>query len=231
MFLNYLKLSFRLLARNPFFTGINIVGLAIGFASFYTLWEYATTELKSDQYHKDYDHIARIGANWQWFEENKGTWGHLTFNFSSFFPRVRDEFPEVKSFVRILQQPMFGPAFHSLVKHGTDLVMSVDDASNQSRVFKVEKAVYADSNLFTFFTIPLIYGQPDKVLSNANTVVLSQSTARKYFGEIDPSGKLIRLNDSTTLSVTGVYQGLPHYSHLDFEMVFSKRARCLTPID
>jgi putative ABC transport system permease protein len=61
--------------------------------------------------------------------------------------------------------------------------------------------------------------------------VLSQSTARKYFGEIDPSGKLIRLNDSTTLSVTGVYQDLPHYSHLDFEMVFSKRARCLTPID
>ena len=53
MLLNYLKLSFRLMIRNPFFTFINVVGLAIGFASFYALWEYSIAELKSDQYHKD----------------------------------------------------------------------------------------------------------------------------------------------------------------------------------
>jgi putative ABC transport system permease protein len=53
MLLNYLKLSLRLLARNPFFACINVIGLAIGFASFYALWEYAISELKSDQYHQD----------------------------------------------------------------------------------------------------------------------------------------------------------------------------------
>ena len=223
MFLNYLRLSLRLLLRNPFFTSINIVGLAIGFASFHTLWEFSTTELKSDQYHTDHERIARIGTYWEWFEESKGTWGHLTFSFSSFFPRVKDEFPEVESFVRIFQQPDFRPTFRKIVNHGSDLVMSVNNMQNQSRVFRVENAVYADSNLFTFFTIPLIHGQPEKVLEDANTVVLSQSTARKYFGEIDPTGKLIRLNDSTTLSVSGVYEDLPHYSHLEFEMVLSNR--------
>lgn len=61
MLLNYLKLSIRLMTRNPFFTTINIGGLAIGFASFYILWQYASTELKSDQFHKDPDRIARVG--------------------------------------------------------------------------------------------------------------------------------------------------------------------------
>ena len=55
MLLNYIKLAFRLLTRNPFFAGINVVGLAVGFTSFYVLWQYSTSELKSDQYHTDAD--------------------------------------------------------------------------------------------------------------------------------------------------------------------------------
>ena len=82
MLLNYLKLSFRLLARNPFFAGINVIGLAVGFTSFYVLWQYSTSELKSDQYHKDADRIARIGIKWQWLEQTTNSWGHLIFGFS-----------------------------------------------------------------------------------------------------------------------------------------------------
>jgi putative ABC transport system permease protein len=104
MLLNYLKLSLRLLARNPFFTGINVIGLAIGFASFYALWEYAITELRSDQYHKDYDRIARIGVNWQWTDDGGKTWGNLIggFSFPSLLPRVSEDYPEVQSTLRIL---------------------------------------------------------------------------------------------------------------------------------
>jgi len=220
MFLNYLKLSVRLLARNPFFTFINVLGLAIGFASFYALWEYATTELKSDQYHKDAQRIARIAVDWQWTDDGGKTWGSIVVGLSkpSIFPAVEEDFPEVESYLRILNQPWFSP---ELVNHGNRIILSRNDAKYQQGIFKEEKAAYADPNLFTFFSIPLIYGQADLVLKEANYVVLSQSTAKKYFGERDPRGELLKLNDTTTLKVTGVYEDLPHYTHLDFDLAIS----------
>ena len=113
MLLSYLKLSFRLLARNPFFTFINVLGLAIGFTSFYALWEYATTELKSDQYHQDSERIARIAVDWQWTDDGGKTWGSIVVGLSkpSIFPRVKEDFPEVESYLRILNQPGFNPAY------------------------------------------------------------------------------------------------------------------------
>jgi len=109
MLLNYLKLSFRLLTRNPFFAGINVIGLAVGFTSFYVLWQYSTSELKSDQYHRDAERIARIGIQWQWLEQRTNSWGHLIFGFSktSLSPAVKEDFPEVESTLRILNQNAF----------------------------------------------------------------------------------------------------------------------------
>ena len=195
MILNYLKLSLRLLARNPFFTFINVIGLAIGFASFYALWEHARAELKSDQYHKDSERIARIGMNWNWTDDDGKSWGHLTFGFakSSLLPAVKEDFPEVESTVRILHQESFGT---DLVNHGNAIVISFSDRTGQPRAFKEEKIAYADSNLFSFFSIPLIYGQQEKVLTQANYVVLSKSTAIKYFGKKDPTGEILKLNDT-----------------------------------
>jgi putative ABC transport system permease protein len=220
MLFNYLKLSLRLLARNPFFTGINVIGLAIGFASFYALWEYSITELKSDQYHKDYDRIARIGVNWQWSDDGGKRWGSLIIGkgFPSLSPRVSEDYPEVQSTLRILDQQGFVP---EIVNHGDKIIITIDDQKGQPRVFKEEKVVYADPNLFTFFTIPLVYGQPDQVLNGVNDVVLSQSVAEKYFGKKDPTGELVKLNDSTTLKVSGVFEDLPHFTHLNFELVIS----------
>ena len=223
MLLSYLKLSLRLLARNPFFTGINVIGLAIGFASFYALWEYSTTELKADQYHKDADRMARIGINWNWSDDGEKTWGHLTLGYakSTIYPKVSDDFPEVESTLRILTQPEFAT---ELVNHEDQIVISLEDKNGAQQIFKEEKVIYADSNLFTFFSIPLVHGQPQHVLDGANYVVLSQTTAIKYFGEGDPTGELLKLNDTTTLKVSGVYEDLPHYTHLNFELVISNAA-------
>ena len=220
MLLSYLKLSLRLLARNPFFTFINVIGLAIGFASFYALWEYSTTELKADQYHKDSERIARIGVDWQWTDDGGKTWGSLIVGraMPSLLPKVSGAYPEVESSLRIVDQSTFEP---DLVNHGNKIIITIDDQKGQPRIFKEEKVAYADPNLFTFFTIPLIYGQPDKVLNGANYVVLSQSIAEKYFGKKDPTGELLKLNDTITLKVSGVYENLPHYSHLNFELVIS----------
>ena len=220
MLLNYLKLSFRLLARNPFFAGINVIGLAVGFTSFYVLWQYSASELKSDQYHKDADRIARIGIKWQWLEQTTSSWGHLIFGFSktALSPAVKEDFPEVESTLRILNQNAFSD---ELVNHEKRIVISVDDPIGQTRIFKEEKVAYADSNLFNFFSIPLIHGERDEVLNGANFVVLSQSTASKYFGNENPIGELLRLNDTTILKVSGVYEDLPNHTHLNFDLVIS----------
>lgn len=221
MLLNYLKLAFRFLLRNPFFTAINIIGLAIGFTSFYILWDHATTELKSDQFHKDSERIARVGINWNWTDDGGQTWGHLTFGFAyaNLFPAVQEDYPEVTSTLRILPQIMCREVD---VGHRNKIVITVEDHLEKKK-FKEQHVVYADSNLFSFFSIPLIYGDQDEVLSQENYVVLSQSTSKKYFGEIDPRGSLIKLNDTTTLMVSGVYKNLPHYSHLNFDLAISNR--------
>jgi len=197
MILSYLKLAFRLILRNPFFTLINVVGLAIGFASFYILWNYAITELKTDQYHKDHDRIARIGFHWRWTDDGGETWGHeINGNIrANIFPRVKDDFPEVESTLRILYQDYFGP---DLVNHGEEIAITNNEKPNGPKVFKPVNVVYADPNLFTFFSMPVIYGDAASALSNTNYVALCRSTSKRYFGNIDPVGKLLALNDSIT---------------------------------
>ena len=222
MFLNYLKLAIRLLWRNPFYTLINVAGLAVGMVSFYILWEYSTSELKSDQYHKDADRIARIGYNWESTDDGGSTWGHTLVGSakSTLATSVKDEFPEVESYVRILEQPLFTT---NVVNHGRRISLSTVD-KNEDRIFKEERAVYADPNLFEFFSIPLVYGEPTQVLSEPNQVVLSQSTAQKYFGATDPRGELLKLNDTLTLKVSGVFENLPHNTHLNLDLVISNAA-------
>ena len=222
MLLNYLKLSLRLLARNPFFTFINVIGLAIGFTSFYALWEFSTTELKSDQFHKDYERIVRVGINWRWTEDEGKTWGHDAMGpqRTNIADLATLDQPDIESSVRIMNASNF---LESSVGHGNEVLISIADAQTQQSIFKEKKVAYADANLFTFFTIPLIYGKPDQVLSEAGFVVLSQSKAIKYFGERNPIGELLKLNDSTTLKVSGVYADLPHNSHLNFDMVISNQ--------
>src|SRR5689334_25267282 len=98
MLLSYLKLTMRLMVRNPFFTFINIVGLSIGLSTFYILSQYTFQELESDQYHKDFERIARIGLLWSWTDDGGKTWGHeMNGNEHAFIiPRINQDFPEVQ---------------------------------------------------------------------------------------------------------------------------------------
>lgn len=223
MLLNYLKLSFRLMARNPFYTFINVAGLAIGFASFIALWSYSVQELRSNQYHKDYERIARIGGYWRWTDDGGKSWDYVTFGFtkSDLAVRAKDDFPEVEEYTRILTQRFFSP---DLVPHDKQVAIAAIKKSGDERKFKEDKLVYADQNLFKMFSIPLVHGNADDVLSEAGSVVLSERTARKYFDNLNPVGELLKLNDSITLKVSGVFENLPHYTHFDFDIVVSNKA-------
>ncbi len=210
MLLNYLKLSIRLLVRNPFFTIINVLGLSVGIAAFLVLWQHATSELKMDQHHKDYQRMARIGAHWNWNED--GNIGHITWSSitPNQFNMILADFPEIEDYTQF--------------DHEGSKKISVQERG-EIRRYKETRSIRANPNLFDFFAIPLIYGDKNEVLKHANAVVLSQRTATKYFGDVDPVNRLLTIDDSITVVVSGVFQNLPHTTHLEFDMVFSNVGR------
>ena len=224
MLLNYLKLSFRLMMRNPFFTFINVVGLGIGFASFFALWDFSLSELNTDRHYQYSDRIVTINYDWRWSDDG-GKWDNTRTGFSkSDIPvRAKEDFAEVEDFTRIHKQFSFDNGPGGLVPHGRKINMAVV-GDKQERVYKEEHIVYADANLFTFFSIPLIYGEADKVLMQPGSIVLSESQAMKYFDKKNPVGELMALNDSITLKVTGVFKNLPYNTHFTFNMVISNAA-------
>jgi len=111
-----------------------------------------------------------------------------------------------------------------MVGHGIDLILSAEKSDGNKAIFKEEKGVYADRNLFEFFSIPLLHGEKHDVLVEPNSIVLSRATAYKYFGQENPQGNILILNGSTALKVTGVFQDLPYNTHLDFDFVISNAA-------
>jgi putative ABC transport system permease protein len=223
MLLNYLKLAIRLLIRNPFFTFINVAGLSIGFAAFFGLWQFASSELQSDQYHPGYDRIVRFGTHWTWTDDGRN-WGKaITACIGpAMTHQISLDFPEVESYNRILHQPQF---LENLVGHDDHVILSRETKDGSETIFKETKAAYADPNIFEFFSIPLIKGKPADVLKNANSIVLSQQSASRFFGNDDPVGELLVLNGKHTLKVTGVFQDLPHNTHLSFDFVISNAGK------
>ena len=141
--------------------------------------------------------------------------------FSPIPSELKFDFPEVESTTRILRQNQFYQK--RLADIGTRIIIKNEDPSTGVRIFKEKRIAYADHNVFDFFSIPLLSGDPKTVLANANFVALSQSTAIKYFGDSDPIGKRLILNDSVPLRVTGVYEDFPHNTHLNFDLFISNK--------
>src|SRR5258706_8053782 len=223
MLLNYLKLSLRLLVRNPFFTFINVAGLSVGFAAFFGLWQYASSELKSDQYHPDADRIARLCTDWKWTDDGTN-WGHMVIGSSMSVTthQISQDFPEVESYLRILHQSDFN---ETLTGNGREVMLSHEKKDGTSTLFKETKAVYADANLFEFLSMPLLYGEEATVLKYPNSIALSRKAAIRFFGNENPLGEPLVLNGAQSLRVTGVFEDLPNNTHLNFDLVISNVAK------
>jgi len=214
MLLSYLKLSLRLLARNPFFTFINVVGLAVGLTSFMVLWNYSQHELKSDQFHKDYERIYRLYVFGQ-FADGPAIAGALN---PEIIRRAADDFKEIEEYTRIVKQDNF---VEGSLPHGRQLFFSYTNMENQRSSFLETRIAYADPNFFDFFSFPLLVGNSRSVLSESNSVVVSKGIARKYFGAREPLGEVLYMNDTIPLRVTGVFEDLPSNTHLVFDMLIS----------
>ncbi len=201
MWINYLKIAFRNLRKYKLYTLINISGLAIGIASFILIWIYIIDELSYDRYHRQANDIFRI-VNVHDFE------GVGENSASSPFPvawTLRNEYPQlVKNVVRVFNRQL--P--RTLIQHG-------DKTYNERRFF------FADSTFFQIFDHQFIYGDPNKALDEINSIVITESTAKRYFGEINPMGQTFRVEGQLDFVVTGMIEDVPLNSHFTFDMMAS----------
>jgi putative ABC transport system permease protein len=199
MFTSFFKVAFRILVRDKLNTLINIFGLAIGLAFSIIIFLYVYQETSYDRFHKDADRIFRVGI--------KGKISDNRFNHAvtpaPLAEVLKHEIPGVENSVRV-------------ARFGAWLVRRGDVRNNEDNI------IFADHSFFSVFSFPLLNGNAEDVLSKPNSIVLSRSRAFTYFGNDDPVGKLLRIeNDSTYYRVTGVMEDVPENSHMHFDMVGS----------
>ena len=201
MLTNYFKIAVRNLLKRFGYSFINIFGLAVGIACCLLLSIYIIDEQSYDKFHKNADNIYRINTVYNY----GGTSGKMYNTPTALLPSILREFSEVKTGTRLFDVSIFSP-----------VVVQRDDKQFQERDF-----LYADSAFFDVFSFPLMKGDPDKALAVPNSVVLTESATKKYFGDEDPMGKVLKINNSRDYQVTGVVKDVPHNSHFHFDFIAS----------
>ncbi|MEO9483760.1 MAG: ABC transporter permease [Ekhidna sp.] len=203
MFRNYFKVSVRNLARHKMFTAINVIGLAIGLASFLLMYEYIKFEKSYDAFHPDSDKIYRVSN-----------------------VRVQNGIDTDKDAMaaypigKILQETMPEIIQHTVSKKFDFLLVR-----NADKSFKERFAISADPNFLKMFNYPVLEGDVESMLSEPLSVVLTESRARAYFGDTDAMGKTLEIVSpyKASLKVTGILRDIPDNTHYSFNMLLSDK--------
>ncbi len=215
MIKNYLVTAIRHLVKQKTFSLINIFGLAIGLTAGFFIWQYVRFEHSYDDFHTNANRIYRIGAKFYHHTTEIGTGASVSPPVAI---NMKEDFPEVVAYARLAQTSLFTSDIGSYVANALDFAYHKPDGSITS--FHEERVYFADEALLTIFSFPLQSGTPD-ALREPNAVVITESTARKYFGDGPVLGKELRLNGEVVLRVTGVLEDLPANSHLQFDILIS----------
>ena len=196
MLLNYLKLAIRLFIRNPFFS--IIVGGSVGWVTaFFDSRQHSQHEMKSDRFHRRWQDIVRLN-----FHVNDGVFQpeKIAVIHPAFTRRIATSLPELSDHTRSGFQNQFNTAFPAIMARRFPLRTSTHETRKlHSRRIKL---VYADQNIFDFFTIEILSGDRETFLNEPNCIVLSDELAHKYFANEPAVGATLLLNDSLPLSVT-----------------------------
>lgn len=201
MLRNHLKLAFRHMWRKKGYTLINILGLAIGIACFLLIFLFVWDESSFDKFHEKGEDIYRVALD----RKYPGRMRSYAIIPHSYAEMMETDLPEVKEAVRLFYF------------QGNALSFKAND-----NVFEEPEAMWADSQFFELFSIPLLSGETATALNKPNTVVLTESAANKYFGTQDPIGKVLDIPGTPDdLVVTGICGDVPPNSHLRFNMLIS----------
>lgn len=198
MFRNYLKSAFRNLWRHRAFSFINIMGLTIGMTACFLIFLYVKFELSYEDFHPKADRIYRVVADIKTPTEVI----HADGPAWAVAPNLKDEFPEVEEFVRV---------------SNTDMLFR-----NGEIKFKEDNTMFADSAAFRIFGWNLLKGNPNMVLTEPFSVVLTETAAKKYFGSEDPMNKTLLIgDDGRPVKVMGLMKDFPENTEIQAPMVLS----------
>jgi putative ABC transport system permease protein len=215
MIRNYLLVTLRNLRANKLFSALNITGLAIGLSACFMIWQYVRFESSYDTFHVNKDRLFRVPLEVR--ENSNVVWSNAA-GFAGAGYAMKAELPEVKDFCRIVQTSLFTSDLGRYFANA--LEFSREDKNGNAVAFIEEAVWFADPGILTMFTFQLLEGKAD-ALTDPNSIVLTRSTARKYFGDEPALGQELRLNSDMMLKVTGVIEDLPANSHLQFDILIS----------
>jgi putative ABC transport system permease protein len=198
MFKNYITIAYRNLIRYKGYTIINVLGLAIGIASCLFIFLFITDELSYDKHNSKADRIYRVAVD--------GIIGksaiHQTYTCAPLASTLKKEYPEVEETARIMN-------------FGKPII-------NYNKKYFSEFAVLAvDSTIFNVFDLPFITGSKNNALNEPNTVVITESTAKKIFGSENPVNKIIKASDGEEFRITAVLKDINKNSHFHFDALIS----------
>ncbi len=192
MLKNYLKIALRNLLRHKAYSAINISGLAIGMASSILILLWVQNELSYDRFHKNARQIYRITVNASGFL--------AAVNPAGMPAGIQAEMPQIKNTVRLSHL-------------SSDLFEFGNKKFNEKRVF------YVDSTFLQVFSFPLVKGDPATALQRSDGVLITEAMAKKYFGNQEAMGKILKKDNQYLLTVTGILADIPSNSHLQFDCI------------
>ncbi len=198
MFRNYLKIALRNIFKYKAYSFINIIGLSIGIAACILILLFVNDELSFDRNNINSDRIFRVHTDGQL----SGREINIALSPPPLGEALTKEFPEVLAYTRLM------PNRNMLIRY-------------KNNVFVENNFFWADSGTFKVFTIPFLKGNPDKALAEPHTVVLTESLAKKYFGNEDPMDKIMNFEDGTPYTVRGVVKDCPPNAHWHYDMFAS----------
>lgn len=199
MIRNYFLIAFRNIVKQKFYSFINILGLTIGIAASLFIILYVTDELSYDRFHENIDQMYRVGLN----GKLAGQEVHVVSTPPPLASAMVNEVPGVAQALRLWQ---WG-----------DVVIRYED-----KVFTEDLIFHTDSNFFKVFSFKLLEGDPETALKEPNSMVITESIAKKFFGDDEKLGQIITFsNDNKAMKVTGVIEDPPHNSHFKYNYLVS----------
>ena len=198
MFKNYVKTAWRNLVKNKFYSTINIAGLTLGLTVGILILLWIQDEYSYDSFNKNAGNIIKV-ENMVGTNASRQLW---TATAAPIGVMAKEEIPGIKDVARIT-----GNNFYSLYKYN-------------DKSFSDERNVFADATFFTMFSFPFIKGNAANPFSDNYSVVITETTAKKFFGNEAPVGKIITADDSAHFKVSGVINDIPKNSSIRGDMFF-----------
>ncbi|HWB27742.1 MAG TPA: ABC transporter permease [Chitinophagaceae bacterium] len=194
MLKNYFKTAWRSLVRGKSFSVINISGLATGMAGAVLILLWMQSEISFDKFHKNKDNLYEV------YILTANTDGHpraVNATSQPLGPALKQNFPEVEAFTRVWNL--------------NNWLLAANDKS-----FTATQGCLVDTSFLTMFTFPLAEGKPAEQLKNSSSITITQRLAKKLFGDEDPLGKIIKIENTDNFTVTGVLKDLPVNTRFNF---------------